>query len=266
MAEFTTAVFQNEFLPDGGTDVNAIVTISCKGAGTAGQSGSGDAGEIIIVDTSGLDGARDDGRGQGRRAGGPVRDRRRHLVRHRRGRRPGDAGLPAGDERAGPGADELRDPAGGVRRDRTVRRQRRYGDLHLARPRRPDLRVRPAGDPAARAAAHRRREPGAARPPRRGDQPRDRLLPVRLPRRRHRLAGRRDPADRPGAARHRRHHPEARRDAGPVPGDHARVDGPRGRRRQAPASGRRRAPRCCSCARSRRRSRTSPTAGSRSTR
>ncbi len=53
MAEFTTAVFQNEFLPDGGTDVNAIVTISCKGAGTAGQSGSGDAGEIIIVDTSG---------------------------------------------------------------------------------------------------------------------------------------------------------------------------------------------------------------------
>src|SRR6187200_2719577 len=53
MAEFTTAVFQNEFLPDGGTDVNAIVTIACKGAGTAGQSGSGDAGEIIIVDTSG---------------------------------------------------------------------------------------------------------------------------------------------------------------------------------------------------------------------
>ncbi len=53
MAEFTTAVFQNEFLPDGGTDVNAIVTISCQGAGTAGQGGSGDAGEIIIVDTSG---------------------------------------------------------------------------------------------------------------------------------------------------------------------------------------------------------------------
>lgn len=53
MAEFTAAVYQNEFLPDGGTDVNAIVTITCKGAGTAGQSGSGDAGEIIIVDTSG---------------------------------------------------------------------------------------------------------------------------------------------------------------------------------------------------------------------
>lgn len=53
MAEFSAAVYQNEFLPDGGTDVNAIVTINCVGAGTAGQSGSGDAGEIIIVDTSG---------------------------------------------------------------------------------------------------------------------------------------------------------------------------------------------------------------------
>ncbi len=53
MAEFTAAVYQNEFLPDGGTDVNAIVTISCSGAGTAGQTGSGSAGEIIIVDTSG---------------------------------------------------------------------------------------------------------------------------------------------------------------------------------------------------------------------
>jgi hypothetical protein len=53
MAEFTAAVYQNEFLPDGGTDVNAIVTLSCTGAGAAGQSGFGDAGEIIIVDTSG---------------------------------------------------------------------------------------------------------------------------------------------------------------------------------------------------------------------
>jgi len=53
MAEFTAAVYQNEFLPDGGTDVNAIVTLECKGAGAAGQTGSGDAGEIIIVDTSG---------------------------------------------------------------------------------------------------------------------------------------------------------------------------------------------------------------------
>ncbi len=53
MAEFTAAVYQNEFLPDGGTDVHAIVTITSSGAGTAGQSGSGGVGEIIIVDTSG---------------------------------------------------------------------------------------------------------------------------------------------------------------------------------------------------------------------
>jgi hypothetical protein len=53
MAEFTSAVYQNEFLPDGGTDVNAIVTISCTGAGAAGRTGSGDAGEIVVVDTSG---------------------------------------------------------------------------------------------------------------------------------------------------------------------------------------------------------------------
>ncbi len=53
MAEFSASVYQNEFLPDGGTDVHAIVTLTCSGAGAAGQSGSGDAGEIIIVDTSG---------------------------------------------------------------------------------------------------------------------------------------------------------------------------------------------------------------------
>ena len=53
MAEFSATVYQNEFLPDGGTDVNAIVTVACRGAGSAGQSGSGDAGEVIIVDTSG---------------------------------------------------------------------------------------------------------------------------------------------------------------------------------------------------------------------
>ena len=53
MAEFSATVYQNEYLPDGGTDVNAIVTITCVGAGIAGQTGAGDAGEIIIIDTSG---------------------------------------------------------------------------------------------------------------------------------------------------------------------------------------------------------------------
>jgi hypothetical protein len=52
MAEFTAEVFQNEYLPDGGTDVHAVVTISCTGAGLAGKSDT-EAGELLIVDTSG---------------------------------------------------------------------------------------------------------------------------------------------------------------------------------------------------------------------
>ncbi|MDR1265070.1 MAG: VWA domain-containing protein [Propionibacteriaceae bacterium] len=53
MATFSTAVYQNEFLPDQGTDVHAIVTVSCADAGAAGQSGQGEVGEIVVVDTSG---------------------------------------------------------------------------------------------------------------------------------------------------------------------------------------------------------------------
>ena len=55
MAEFTATVHQNEHLPDGGTDVHAIVSVTCTGAGTVApmSSGSGEAGEIIIVDVSG---------------------------------------------------------------------------------------------------------------------------------------------------------------------------------------------------------------------
>ncbi len=57
MATFSAEVYQNEFLPDGGSDVHAIVTVACTGAGEAGKSGSGDAGEIVVVDTSGSMGA-----------------------------------------------------------------------------------------------------------------------------------------------------------------------------------------------------------------
>lgn len=53
MSEFTATVHQNEFLPDGGTDVHAIVSVACSGAGTVSASASGEAGEIIIVDASG---------------------------------------------------------------------------------------------------------------------------------------------------------------------------------------------------------------------
>jgi uncharacterized protein YegL len=53
MAEFHCEVFQNEFLPEGGTDVHAVVAVTCTGAGAAGQSSGSEAAEIIIVDTSG---------------------------------------------------------------------------------------------------------------------------------------------------------------------------------------------------------------------
>ncbi|MDR1387447.1 MAG: VWA domain-containing protein [Propionibacteriaceae bacterium] len=53
MVDFSSAVYQNEFLPDQGTDVHAIVQLTCQGAGSAGRSGLGEVGEIIIVDASG---------------------------------------------------------------------------------------------------------------------------------------------------------------------------------------------------------------------
>ncbi|MFV0461630.1 MAG: VWA domain-containing protein [Nostocoides sp.] len=54
MAQFTAEAYQNEFLPTGGTDVHAIVSITCTDAGAAGAGGSGGvAGELIIIDTSG---------------------------------------------------------------------------------------------------------------------------------------------------------------------------------------------------------------------
>jgi uncharacterized protein YegL len=53
MAQFSCEIYQNEFLPEGGTDVHAVVTVTCTGAGEAGQGSGGDAAEIIIVDTSG---------------------------------------------------------------------------------------------------------------------------------------------------------------------------------------------------------------------
>lgn len=51
MAAFTAEVFQNEYLADGATDAHAVVSVTCSNAGKAGDSG--DAAEIIIVDTSG---------------------------------------------------------------------------------------------------------------------------------------------------------------------------------------------------------------------
>jgi hypothetical protein len=62
MADFTAEVFQNEFLPDGGTDVHAIVRVTSTGAsagaGSAGTTDPGSAAEVILIDTSGSMGRR----------------------------------------------------------------------------------------------------------------------------------------------------------------------------------------------------------------
>jgi hypothetical protein len=60
MSSFTAEVYQNEYLPLDGSEVNAIVTVSSSGsagspaaAGPAGSAAQPDAAEIVIVDTSG---------------------------------------------------------------------------------------------------------------------------------------------------------------------------------------------------------------------
>jgi len=55
MADWTAQVFQNEYLPDGATDVHAIVTVTSQGTGQAGENGG--AAEAIIIDCSGSMGA-----------------------------------------------------------------------------------------------------------------------------------------------------------------------------------------------------------------
>src|SRR5215469_9658391 len=57
-ADFTVEVFQNEYLPEGGRDVNAIVTVTAPDAAGDQVPGLGAAdgstrAEIIIVDCSG---------------------------------------------------------------------------------------------------------------------------------------------------------------------------------------------------------------------
>ncbi|MFF1506062.1 VWA domain-containing protein [Streptomyces sp. NPDC058326] len=55
--QFSVDVYQNEFLPEGGRDVSAIVTVTSTGGGTSGQRLSGPAGGaagvVIMVDCSG---------------------------------------------------------------------------------------------------------------------------------------------------------------------------------------------------------------------
>ncbi|MGW2302343.1 vWA domain-containing protein [Streptomyces sp. NPDC001809] len=56
--QFSVDVYQNEFLPEGGRDVSAIVTVTSTGGGTTGRqplspAGGSAAGVVIMVDCSG---------------------------------------------------------------------------------------------------------------------------------------------------------------------------------------------------------------------
>ena len=53
MSDFTVDISQNEYLPDGGEDVNAIITVTSPDTGLAAPSANTRGAEIIIIDCSG---------------------------------------------------------------------------------------------------------------------------------------------------------------------------------------------------------------------
>jgi von Willebrand factor type A C-terminal domain/von Willebrand factor type A domain len=53
MSDFTVDISQNEYLPEGGDDVNAIVTVTSPDTGLAVPTGNTGGAEIIIIDCSG---------------------------------------------------------------------------------------------------------------------------------------------------------------------------------------------------------------------
>ena len=53
MSDFQIEVYQNEYLPQAATEVNAIVTVTCSGSGGGAPVAGTSAAEVIIVDCSG---------------------------------------------------------------------------------------------------------------------------------------------------------------------------------------------------------------------
>ena len=51
--DFTVEIYQNEYLPEGGRDVNAVVTVATAGTAAAAPAAAASSAEIIIVDCSG---------------------------------------------------------------------------------------------------------------------------------------------------------------------------------------------------------------------
>ena len=52
MTNFEAETYQNEYLPVGGSEVNAVVRVTASGSGTSG-GGSSAAAEVILLDVSG---------------------------------------------------------------------------------------------------------------------------------------------------------------------------------------------------------------------
>ena len=51
--DFTVDIYQNEYLPEGGRDVNAVITVASAGTASAAPAPGASSAEIIIVDCSG---------------------------------------------------------------------------------------------------------------------------------------------------------------------------------------------------------------------
>ena len=94
---FTVDIYQNEYIPEGGREVNAVVTVTSRGHARRARpaQGAGSA-EIIIVDRSGSMGAPQTKIAEARRGhgGGHRRDPRRRGLRRDRRLGAGAAGLP----------------------------------------------------------------------------------------------------------------------------------------------------------------------------
>ena len=90
MTTFTAQTYQNEYLAEGATEVNAIVTVAATGSGARAVDGPVQAAEIVIVDTSGsmaVPQAQDQGGQGGHVRGDRLHPRRRRVRGDRRHRR-----------------------------------------------------------------------------------------------------------------------------------------------------------------------------------
>ena len=53
MSDFTVDISQNEYLPEGGDDVDAIITVTAPDTNLAAPTTNSGGAEIIIIDCSG---------------------------------------------------------------------------------------------------------------------------------------------------------------------------------------------------------------------